>query len=105
MLLAALMLLSSAVQSIASHQYFHIGFRVGMKVQWLSFLFMDPPFNTSLFQVRAALVMAVYRKAFKMSGAARQQSTVGEIVNQYHHSTSLSFSQLLLTTLRPCCRA
>lgn len=62
LLLAALMLLSSAVQSIASHQYFHIGFRVGMKI-------------------RAALVMAVYRKAFKMSGAARQQSTVGEIVN------------------------
>ena len=34
-------------------------------------------------QIRGSVVVEVYRKAFRQSASARQQSTVGEIVNLY----------------------
>eukprot|EP01087_Luapelamoeba_hula_P012571 TRINITY_DN3508_c0_g1_i1.p1 TRINITY_DN3508_c0_g1~~TRINITY_DN3508_c0_g1_i1.p1 ORF type:complete len:1538 (+),score=302.45 TRINITY_DN3508_c0_g1_i1:61-4674(+) len=58
----AAMFITSNMLSVAQHQYFHIGFRVGM---W----------------IRGAIVTAVYRKAFRLSSSARQGSTTGEIVN------------------------
>jgi len=36
-----------------------------------------------LLQIRAAIVSAVYRKAFRLSSGSRQASTLGEIVNLY----------------------
>ncbi len=43
-------------------------------------------------------MMAVYKKAFHMSPAARQQSTVGEIVNLYAQMmqfTSMAYSDIV----------
>jgi ABC-type multidrug transport system fused ATPase/permease subunit len=45
-----------------SMQYFHRCFRTGMRI-------------------RSAIISAVYKKALRLSSAARQKSTVGEIVN------------------------
>jgi ATP-binding cassette, subfamily C (CFTR/MRP), member 1 len=58
----ATMFVAASIQSICLHQYFFIAFKVGM-------------------QARAAVVTAVYQKAFRLSSRARQKSTVGEIVN------------------------
>ncbi|KAK3825331.1 MAG: ATP-binding cassette transporter 1 [Benniella sp.] len=67
-LLAALMFISGLVQTASTHQYFHLCFRTGMNV-------------------RAALVTAIYRKALRLSNTARQQFTVGEIVNHMSMDT------------------
>eukprot|EP01129_Flabellula_baltica_P009720 TRINITY_DN4019_c0_g1_i1.p1 TRINITY_DN4019_c0_g1~~TRINITY_DN4019_c0_g1_i1.p1 ORF type:complete len:1462 (+),score=305.81 TRINITY_DN4019_c0_g1_i1:37-4422(+) len=56
------LLVSSLIQSISLHIYFHRVFRVGMNVY-------------------STLVSAIYRKSFKLSFGARQEYTVGEIVN------------------------
>ncbi|KAI8344113.1 multi drug resistance-associated protein MRP [Chlamydoabsidia padenii] len=61
-LIAVGMLLSSALQTICLHQYFHICFKTGMRV-------------------RSVLVTAIYRKTLILSNEGRQGSTVGEIVN------------------------
>lgn len=60
--LAAAMFVLTSIQTLAVHQYFNIGYRVGM-------------------HIRGSVVVEVYRKAFRQSASARQQSTVGEIVN------------------------
>ncbi|XP_071454824.1 multidrug resistance-associated protein 1 isoform X2 [Hetaerina americana] len=61
-LFAALMFLTSIIQTVVLAQYFHRMFLVGMRI-------------------RTALIAAIYRKALVMSNAARRESTVGEIVN------------------------
>ncbi|KAF9985753.1 hypothetical protein BGZ65_010009, partial [Modicella reniformis] len=60
--LAVLMCLCSLSQTASLHQYYHGCFRSGMKV-------------------RAALITVVYQKSLRLSNKARQQFTVGEIVN------------------------
>ncbi|CAG0920359.1 unnamed protein product [Notodromas monacha] len=57
-----IMVVAACLQSLVLGQYFHRMFIVGMRV-------------------RTAVVSAVYRKALKLSNAARKDSTVGEIVN------------------------
>eukprot|EP00004_Rigifila_ramosa_P018380 TRINITY_DN4565_c0_g1_i3.p1 TRINITY_DN4565_c0_g1~~TRINITY_DN4565_c0_g1_i3.p1 ORF type:complete len:991 (-),score=281.77 TRINITY_DN4565_c0_g1_i3:1492-4185(-) len=58
-----LILFSAAlIQSVCLQYYFHICFRVGM-------------------QLRGAIVTAVYQKSLYLTSAARQTSTVGQIVN------------------------
>ncbi|KAG8222673.1 hypothetical protein J437_LFUL002555 [Ladona fulva] len=59
---AALMFITSVVQTIILSQYFQRMYLVGMRI-------------------RTALVASIYRKALKMSNSARKESTVGEIVN------------------------
>lgn len=59
---AALLLIVTTIQSILLSQYFERMFIVGMNL-------------------RTALISAIYRKSLRMTGAARKESTVGEIVN------------------------
>ncbi|XP_031350249.1 multidrug resistance-associated protein 1 isoform X4 [Photinus pyralis] len=61
-LYVGLLFLTACVQTLVLAQYFHRMFVVGIRV-------------------RTALISAIYRKALKMSNAARKESTVGEIVN------------------------
>jgi ATP-binding cassette, subfamily C (CFTR/MRP), member 1 len=61
-LIAVSMFMTAVTQTLLLHQYFHRCFMTGMRV-------------------RAAMVTSVYRKALRLSNDARQQSTVGEIVN------------------------
>ncbi|XP_037669576.1 multidrug resistance-associated protein 1 isoform X2 [Choloepus didactylus] len=58
----ALLFISSCLQTLVLHQYFHICFVSGMRV-------------------KSAVVGAVYRKALVITNSARKSSTVGEIVN------------------------
>ncbi|KAF9191139.1 hypothetical protein BGZ51_007720 [Haplosporangium sp. Z 767] len=60
--IACLMFLCSLAQTTVLHQYFHLCFRTGM-------------------HVRAGLVTAIYQKSLRLSNSARQNFTVGEIVN------------------------
>ncbi|KAF9193209.1 hypothetical protein BGZ51_003958 [Haplosporangium sp. Z 767] len=60
--IASLMFASSLIQTTAVSQYFHLCLRAGM-------------------HVRAALVTAIYQKSLRLSNAARQDYTAGEIVN------------------------
>eukprot|EP01104_Vermistella_antarctica_P012859 TRINITY_DN3793_c1_g3_i1.p1 TRINITY_DN3793_c1_g3~~TRINITY_DN3793_c1_g3_i1.p1 ORF type:complete len:1624 (-),score=345.41 TRINITY_DN3793_c1_g3_i1:937-5808(-) len=62
LVLAALLLITSLAGSQFMQQYWFFSFRIGMRV-------------------RAVLVTAVYEKALRLNGAARQRQTVGEIVN------------------------
>uniref|UniRef100_A0A6Q2YRY8 ABC-type glutathione-S-conjugate transporter n=1 Tax=Esox lucius TaxID=8010 RepID=A0A6Q2YRY8_ESOLU len=59
---AFLMFLLSSLQSLFNHQYMYSCFTVGMRV-------------------KTAVMGLVYRKVWRMSGAARRSCTVGEIVN------------------------
>ncbi|XP_044597659.1 multidrug resistance-associated protein 1 isoform X3 [Cotesia glomerata] len=59
---SVLLLLTATFQTLVLSQYFNRMFIVGMRM-------------------RTALVAAIYRKALRMSNAARKESTVGEIVN------------------------
>ncbi|XP_069695544.1 multidrug resistance-associated protein 1 isoform X5 [Periplaneta americana] len=59
---AILMLLTACIQTLFLSQYFNRMFLVGLRI-------------------RTALISAIYRKALRMSGTARKESTVGEIVN------------------------
>ncbi|ELU09880.1 hypothetical protein CAPTEDRAFT_178694 [Capitella teleta] len=59
---AVMMFVTVFTQSMILHQYFHRCFIVGMNL-------------------RTAVTAAVYKKALKLSNAAKQKSTVGEIVN------------------------
>ncbi|XP_014486459.1 PREDICTED: multidrug resistance-associated protein 1 isoform X2 [Dinoponera quadriceps] len=59
---AVLLLLTATVQTLVLSQYFHRMFIVGLRI-------------------RTALIAAIYRKALRMSNAARKESTLGEIVN------------------------
>lgn len=61
-LYAVLMFLAASVQTLFLAQYFNRMFLVGLRI-------------------RTALVSAIYRKALRLSSAARKESTVGEIVN------------------------
>ncbi|XP_043270601.1 multidrug resistance-associated protein 1 isoform X1 [Venturia canescens] len=61
-LYATLLLLTATIQTIVLSQYFNRMFLVGLRI-------------------RTALIAAIYRKALRMSNAARKESTVGEIVN------------------------
>jgi len=61
-LLAVAMFLVSLLQSLATQQYFHECFRLGVRV-------------------RTSLVTAIYSKAMLLSSAAKQQSTTGQITN------------------------
>ncbi|XP_071454835.1 multidrug resistance-associated protein 1-like [Hetaerina americana] len=61
-LFAILMFLASILQTIILSQYYHRMYLVGMNI-------------------RSALVSSIYRKALRMSNAARRESTIGEIVN------------------------
>lgn len=61
-LYSILLLLTATFQTLVLAQYFNRMFIVGMRI-------------------RTALVTAIYRKALRMSNAARKESTVGEIVN------------------------
>lgn len=56
------MLLTAVVQTMALHQYFHICFITGMRI-------------------KSCIISAVYQKSLRLSNAARQASTVGEITN------------------------
>ncbi|KAI9363460.1 hypothetical protein DFJ73DRAFT_811265 [Zopfochytrium polystomum] len=60
--IAFMMLAAASFQTIFLHQYFHISITVGMRI-------------------RAALMTAVYQKALRLSNSARQNKTLGEIVN------------------------
>eukprot|EP00516_Mucochytrium_quahogii_P000716 CAMPEP_0203759528 /NCGR_PEP_ID=MMETSP0098-20131031/12567_1 /ASSEMBLY_ACC=CAM_ASM_000208 /TAXON_ID=96639 /ORGANISM=" , Strain NY0313808BC1" /LENGTH=1607 /DNA_ID=CAMNT_0050652537 /DNA_START=285 /DNA_END=5105 /DNA_ORIENTATION=+ len=60
--LVALMFGSAVLQTFVLHVYFHKCFRTGMRV-------------------RAALITAIYRKSLKLTPAAREQKTTGEVVN------------------------
>lgn len=59
---AFLLFITATVQTIVLAQYFNRMFIVGMRI-------------------RTALIAAIYRKALRMSNAAKKESTVGEIVN------------------------
>lgn len=59
---AAMLLLTATIQTLVLSQYFNRMFLVGLRI-------------------RTALIAAIYRKALRMSNAARKESTVGEIVN------------------------
>ncbi|CAG8452470.1 10619_t:CDS:10 [Ambispora leptoticha] len=61
-LIACLMFFTAVFQTILLHQYFQLCIVTGMRL-------------------RAGLVTAIYQKALRLSNAARQKSTVGEIVN------------------------
>lgn len=56
------MFLTALLQTAFLHQYFQLCLVTGMRV-------------------RAGLVTAIYKKSLTLSAAARQGSTVGEIVN------------------------
>ena len=60
--IACLMFACSLSQTTVLHQYFHLCFRTGM-------------------HIRAGLVTAIYQKSLRLSNSARQDFTVGEIVN------------------------
>ncbi|KAK3829900.1 MAG: ATP-binding cassette transporter 1 [Linnemannia elongata] len=60
--IAILMFICSLSQTTVLHQYFHLCFRTGM-------------------HIRAGLVTAIYQKSLRLSNSARQEFTVGEIVN------------------------
>lgn len=53
---------SSVIQTVCLHQYFFRVFRLGMNL-------------------RSTIVLAVYRKALRLSVTGRQEKSVGEIVN------------------------
>ncbi|KAF9429896.1 ATP-binding cassette, sub-C (CFTR MRP), member 9 [Podila epigama] len=76
--IAFLMLASSISQTTVLHQYFHLCFRTGM-------------------HIRAGLVTAIYQKSLRLSNSARQEFTVGEIVN--HMSIDANRVQDLVTYL------
>ncbi|KAG0347607.1 hypothetical protein BG004_007368 [Podila humilis] len=76
--IAVLMLVCSLAQTTVLHQYFHLCFRTGM-------------------HIRAGLVTAVYQKSLRLSNSARQEFTVGEIVN--HMSIDANRVQDLVTYL------
>ncbi|XP_019701146.1 multidrug resistance-associated protein 1 isoform X1 [Harpegnathos saltator] len=59
---AVLLFLTATLQTLVLSQYFHRMFLVGLRI-------------------RTALIAAIYRKALRMSNAARKESTLGEIVN------------------------
>ncbi|OQV17409.1 Multidrug resistance-associated protein 1 [Hypsibius exemplaris] len=59
---AVLLLCSSFLQTMLLGHYFHYSMRIGM-------------------QVRSAVTSAVYRKALRITSAAKRSSTVGEMVN------------------------
>ncbi|XP_076227007.1 multidrug-Resistance like Protein 1 isoform X2 [Nomia melanderi] len=61
-LLAVILLVTATFQTLILSQYFHRMFLLGLRI-------------------RTALIAAIYRKALRMSNAARKESTVGEIVN------------------------
>ncbi|XP_011699214.1 PREDICTED: multidrug resistance-associated protein 1 isoform X2 [Wasmannia auropunctata] len=61
-LYAVLLLITAILQTLVLSQYFHRMFLVGLRI-------------------RTALIAAIYRKALRMSNAARKESTLGEIVN------------------------
>ncbi|XP_076389766.1 multidrug-Resistance like Protein 1 isoform X2 [Megachile rotundata] len=61
-LYAILLLATATFQTLILSQYFHRMFLVGLRV-------------------RTALIAAIYRKALRISNAARKESTIGEIVN------------------------
>ncbi|XP_037363447.1 multidrug resistance-associated protein 1 isoform X2 [Talpa occidentalis] len=58
----ALLFISTCLQTLLLHQYFHICFVSGMRI-------------------KTAVIGAVYRKALVITNSARKSSTVGEIVN------------------------
>jgi|GEM_PF-161369 len=59
---AGLMFATTALQTIVLHIYFHRCFRTGMRV-------------------RTTLITAIYRKSLRLTPAARQERTTGEVVN------------------------
>ena len=61
-LYATMILVVTMFQTVLLSQYFERMFIVGMNL-------------------RTSLISAIYRKALRMTGAARKESTVGEIVN------------------------
>lgn len=61
-LYAVLLFIIAMIQTIVLSQYFHRMFLVGLRI-------------------RTALISSIYKKALKLSNAARKESTVGEIVN------------------------
>nr|XP_028561207.1 multidrug resistance-associated protein 1-like isoform X1 [Podarcis muralis] len=61
-LYTALLFVSTGLQTLVLHQYFHICFVTGMRL-------------------KTAVIGAVYRKALVITNSARKTSTVGEIVN------------------------
>ncbi|KAG0010325.1 hypothetical protein BGZ81_002824, partial [Podila clonocystis] len=76
--IACLMFVCSLSQTTVLHQYFHLCFRTGM-------------------HIRAGLVTAIYQKSLRLSNSARQEFTVGEIVN--HMSIDAQRVQDLVTYL------
>ncbi|XP_014276421.1 multidrug resistance-associated protein 1 isoform X1 [Halyomorpha halys] len=59
---AAILLVVATLQTLLLSQYFNIMMMIGLRI-------------------RTALTSAIYRKALKLSNAARKESTLGEIVN------------------------
>ncbi|KAF9947639.1 hypothetical protein BGZ70_002580, partial [Mortierella alpina] len=76
--IAMSMFVCSLSQTTVVHQYFHLCFRTGM-------------------HARAGLVTAIYQKSLRLSNSARQDFTVGEIVN--HMSIDAQRIQDLLNYL------
>jgi len=60
--IAALMFLTSVVQTISLHQYFQHAFETGMRV-------------------KTSLTAAIYRKSIKLSNEGREAKSTGDIVN------------------------
>ncbi|XP_024869920.1 multidrug resistance-associated protein 1 isoform X5 [Temnothorax curvispinosus] len=59
---SALLLVTAILQTLVLSQYFHRMFLVGLRI-------------------RTSLIAAIYRKALRLSNAARKETTLGEIVN------------------------
>ncbi|KAF9583122.1 hypothetical protein BGW38_010208 [Lunasporangiospora selenospora] len=76
--IATLMFVCGITQTTVLHQYFHLCLRTGM-------------------YARAGIVTAVYQKSLRLSNTARQEFTVGEIVN--HMSIDAQKIQDLVTYL------
>ncbi|KAF8934648.1 hypothetical protein BGZ52_003729 [Haplosporangium bisporale] len=74
--IACLMFICSLSQTTVLHQYFHLCFRTGM-------------------HIRTGLVTAIYQKSLRLANSARQEFTVGEIVN--HMSIDAQRVQDLVT--------
>jgi ATP-binding cassette subfamily C (CFTR/MRP) protein 1 len=60
--IAALMFLTSAVQTLALHQYFMHAFETGMRI-------------------KSSLTAAIYRKSIRLSNEGREAKSTGDIVN------------------------
>jgi ATP-binding cassette subfamily C (CFTR/MRP) protein 1 len=79
--IAALMFLTSAVQTLALHQYFMHAFETGMRI-------------------KSALTAAIYRKSIRLSNEGRESKSTGDIVNLQAVDTQRLQGKTSLSQLR-----